>query len=92
MARRVAAAREAAEQSVMEVQTQAADLKREARETAGRQDQPRYETLISEAQAEAEAVLAQARDRAEKLRSSGVARMDAVVGRAVEDVVGLKSE
>jgi vacuolar-type H+-ATPase subunit H len=90
--RRIAAARRAAEMIEIKARAQAVDLKREAHEAGRREGRAQYEELVSRAEVEAEALLAQAHSQAEDLRRKGDLHMDAAVHRAVEVVVGLGGE
>jgi vacuolar-type H+-ATPase subunit H len=90
--RRIAAARRVAEMTEVKARAQAADLKREAREAGRREGRAQYEQLVSRAEVEAEALLAQAHSQAEDLRRKGDMHMDSAVHRAVEVVVGLEGE
>ena len=90
--RRVAAAHRAAEATAQKAQAQAEGIKRHACETGQREGQAQYREIISRAEEEARALVAQARRRAGILRRQGDLCMDDFVCRAVEIVIGQEQE
>jgi vacuolar-type H+-ATPase subunit H len=92
VARQIAVSRETLESARRTVEAQAADLKRQAQETGRHESQSQYDNIIAEAHGEAEALLAQARQRADDLRYRGNARMDRAVLHAVSLVIGKADE
>jgi nucleotide-binding universal stress UspA family protein len=92
VARQIAVARKTIESARATVEAQAADLKREAQEAGRRESQSQYDTVIAEANSEAETFLAQVRQQADDLRCRGNARMDVAVRRAVSLVSGEAGE
>lgn len=92
VSRRVAAAREDAEQSEAHARSQISAIKEEIESEGHREGEALYDRLIADARAEAEIMVAEARDQAEILRFRGQARMDDAVRRAVEFVIGIGGE
>lgn len=90
--RRVAAARKVADQALAIAQSQAADLKRQAVQAGRRDGEARYQEIISQAENEARAILAQARSQAQQLCQDGNLRMDDAVRHAVAIIIGRDSE
>ncbi len=86
--RKVIVAREAAEKVTAEARAQAALLKKEAKEKGEREGQIRYKEVITGAEEEAKAILAQTGQRTEELKRNGKARMDRAVERALQIVLG----
>jgi hypothetical protein len=90
VARRIAAARQAAEVAVREAQAQAADLKRQASEAGQCEGEAQSQEIISKAWEKARALSEQARIQAEGLRKQGNLRMETGVRCSVLMVTGLE--
>ncbi len=92
MARRVTAARAAADQSLVNTRAQVAQRKIDARETGMREGQILYKENVARAEEEARSLTAQAQKQAAELRQKGHQRMDAAVRLAVNVVLGRQDE
>jgi vacuolar-type H+-ATPase subunit H len=90
--RRIAKARQIAEQSINRAKSQAELLRIQAREEGQRAGQARYQEIILKAEEEADAIIAIARKRAEYLRLSGELRMDGGVSYATNLILGQEKE
>jgi hypothetical protein len=90
--RQLAAARKAAEATLEDVRSQAAQLKRKASENGRFDGEAQYRDTISQAQQEARAIVAQAQKREEGLREQAELRMEAAVRFAVAVVLGQQTE
>jgi vacuolar-type H+-ATPase subunit H len=90
--RQLAAARKAAEAALEDARSQAAQLKRKARENGRLDGEAQCRETISQAQREACAIVAQAQNREEGLRQQGELRMEAAVRFAVAVVMGQEAE
>lgn len=90
--RRIAAAREKSEEILENARKQAAVLKHAAHEAGKREGQAGYKEIISRAEEEANALVADAHYQAEKLRRRGQQRMKNGVIYAVNIVIGLAEE
>ena len=90
--RKVAAAREAAEQILENARQQGEILKRNAREAGTREGQGLYKTTIAKAEEEARALVAEAAFQAEQLKRRGRQHMRSSVSFAVNLVLGLVEE
>jgi vacuolar-type H+-ATPase subunit H len=88
VARRIAAAHQAAEVAVNEAQAQAQDLAHKARKAGHREGQAQYQETISRAKDRAHELVAQAHDQAEDLHCKGELRMEAAARRALAIVIG----
>lgn len=88
VARKIALSRELAEIRVAQAGFQARLLVDEARESGKRDGQARYQEIISTAEEEARAILAESHARVETLRCEGIRRMDMAVDQVVETLVG----
>jgi vacuolar-type H+-ATPase subunit H len=87
--RKVAAAREAAEQILEKARQQAEILKHSAREAGTRQGESLYKTTIAKAEEEARALVAEAGFQAERLKRRGQQHMQSGINHAVNLVLGL---
>lgn len=88
----VAAAREAAEQTINDARRQVKELLTEAR-TAGRQrGRVRYKEIISGAEEGSRVIVSQAHNQANRSRLKGKQHMSAAVYKAVNLVIGLEGE
>jgi vacuolar-type H+-ATPase subunit H len=90
--RRIAEARQIAEQSVNKAKSQAKLLRIQAREEGQRDGQARYQETIVKAEEEADAIIAFARKRAEVLRLRGELRMDVGVSYVINLILGQEEE
>lgn len=88
VARRIAAARQAAEEAVQEAHAQTADIKSQACEAGRQQGQAQVQAAIARAEEEAFVLLEQAHRQAERLRDRGEQRMDTAVHRVAAIVIG----
>jgi vacuolar-type H+-ATPase subunit H len=87
-ARRIAAARRAAETTWQEAKVQATDLKRQADEAGRREGEAQRQEIIRGAQERARALVAEAQRRAEALRHQGELHMDMGIRHALSVVAG----
>ena len=71
VARRVAAARQSADDAIREAQAQAAALERQASEIGRQEGLADYQAIVSNAEDEARRLIARARSQAESLRRRG---------------------
>ena len=71
VARRVAAARQSADDAIREAQAQAAALKRQACEIGRQEGLAEYQAIVSNAEDKARRLIARARSQAESLRRRG---------------------
>lgn len=90
--RRIAAARQAAEDAIREAQAQAADLKRQAREIGRQEGLADYQATVSRAEDEARKVIAQAHGQAESLRRRGDLFGETAARCAIAVVLGQEVE
>jgi vacuolar-type H+-ATPase subunit H len=89
MIRAVAAARESAEQIIANAHSEAADLKRQAREAGLQEGQAHYKATIAEAEEEAKVILAEAHDQAKKLRLRAHRQIEHGVSQVLDVILGL---
>lgn len=89
LARRIVAAREEAEQVQERARAQARLLLEEARQGGRDQGQAQYREIVARAEKEAQAILADAHDRAGALRQLGYQRMEIAVSQAVNIILGI---
>ncbi len=85
--RKIAAAREQAEQIVKDARSQAAAMQQEAEKAGSQQGQARYREVITRTEEESRALLAEAKAQARKLRLRGQQRMQTGVNLAKNFVV-----
>ena len=90
--RRVAAARQVAEDAIREARAQAADLKRQARESGHREGLADFQATVSSAEDEARRLIAPARSHADSLRRRGDLFGETAAHCAIAVVIGLKTE
>lgn len=90
--RKIAAARETAEQILENARQQAETIKRNARQAGIQEGQGHYKATIARAEEEARALVAEAKFQAERLRRRGQQRMKRAVSYAVNLVLGLPEE
>ncbi len=90
--RKIAAAREAAEQVVVKARLDAYALKKQALEDGNREGQARYREILLRGEEEAKALTVQAHSTADNLRRKGEAYMEIAVRSAVELVIGQEGD
>lgn len=90
IARKIAAAREAAEHDAANARAQSAQVKKQAEETGEREGQIRYKEIIAKAEEQASLITAQAQTDADNLRRSGASRMEQAVNEALKVILGVK--
>jgi vacuolar-type H+-ATPase subunit H len=90
--RKVAAAREAAEQILENARQQAEKIKHNAREAGAREGQGLYKTTIARAEEEARALVTEAKFQAERLQRRGQQRLKNGVACSVSLVLGLAED
>jgi vacuolar-type H+-ATPase subunit H len=90
--RRIAAARQDADQASARARRQAENMKREALQVGIREGRSRYEEIVSRAEEEAEAILADAKKQAQELRRKGQRRAKTSLNHAVRLVIGADRE
>ncbi len=88
VARRLAAASEAAEKSLLTTQEQAAQIREEACQAGRQEGEQRYGELIAESKAQADAIVAHAQEQAGALRQVSSMRLGVIVRQAVQYVLG----
>ena len=88
--RQIASTREAAGHTVAHAKTQAKDLLDDALQIGQREGEKRYREMISNADEEAQVIIAQARKRAEHLRRRAGQRFAVGVRRSLNVVIGLE--
>jgi vacuolar-type H+-ATPase subunit H len=86
--RKIVAIREAAEQIVAKARLDAVSLKNQSCENGQRQGQSRGQEILSSAEEEARAIIAQAHAQAENLRRKGEARMETAVRSVMDLIIG----
>lgn len=90
--RKIAIARKDREHTLANAQVQAKILLDESRESGTRKGQIQYREIVSEAEEEAIAILAEADHRAEEIRQKGSRYMDIAVRRVVNIITGMEDE
>jgi vacuolar-type H+-ATPase subunit H len=90
--RRLAAAREAAEQIVAKARLDAASLMNQTREEGQREGQARSREILSRGEEEARALITQAHSQAESLRRKGEGRMESVVRSVFYLIIGQEGD
>jgi len=90
--RRVAAARQSAEESLAGARSEAANLKKQAKEHGLLRGQAQYQEIISKAEENAKVIVAQARRRSEEVSQRGRRRIDEAVRRVMSIIVGLEAD
>jgi len=90
--RRIAAAREVAEKTLVEARAQAAMRKEEARQAGRLEGDKISQQVVSQAEEMARLTLEQAHQQAEMLRRKGEHRMTQAIAWAVKFVIGLEEE
>lgn len=90
--RKIAIARKDREHTLANVQAQAKILLDEARENGKRTGRTQYREIVSEAEEEARAILAESDHRAEEIRRKGSRYMDIAVRRVVNIITGMEED
>jgi vacuolar-type H+-ATPase subunit H len=90
--RRIAAARQAGEESLAKARSEAANLKRQAKERGQRKGQSQYREVVSGAEEEAQALVAKAQKRASELLQRGEKKIEIAVQKAINFVLGISDE
>jgi vacuolar-type H+-ATPase subunit H len=90
--RKIAAAREAAEQIVTKAHRDAAILKNQSREEGQREGKARCREIISRAEEEAGALVVQAQSQAENMRRKGDTNMETAVRNVITLIIGLEGD
>ena len=90
VARQIAAAREAAGMTVARAKSQAKELLADARQSGQREGDKRYKEIVSNAEEEAQVIIAQARKRAENLRRRAGHRLAIGVRCGLNVVIGME--
>jgi vacuolar-type H+-ATPase subunit H len=90
--RKTVVARENAERCLAEALTQAARIKKQAREAGTRVGNVQYKDIVARAEEEARAITAHAQNQADTLRQKGHNRMEMAVEYAVSIVLGLDKD
>jgi vacuolar-type H+-ATPase subunit H len=85
--RKIAAARENAEQILKDARRQAAAIKQEASETGSQEGKARYRAIIAKTEEESRAIVAEAKAQARKLRRRGQERMQTGVSVAINFII-----
>jgi vacuolar-type H+-ATPase subunit H len=88
----IAAAREAAENIIASAKKEAAEVKRQARESGLREGEVHKRAMIAKAEEEARLILADAQNLARELRRKGQTRMGGGVEFAVNIILDLQQE
>jgi flagellar biosynthesis/type III secretory pathway protein FliH len=88
----VAAARQSAEESLAGARSEAANLKKRAKERGLQRGKAEYQEVISKAEENAKVIVVQARRRSEELSQRGRRRVDEAVHRVASIVVGLEAD
>lgn len=88
----MAAARESAGLAVADAKMQAEKLINEARDAGHREGQTQHKEILSRAEEEAQALIAQAQNQAGELRRKGRERMEAAVRHALKIIVSVDVE
>ena len=92
MIRAIAAARESAEQIIANAHSEAAEIKRQAREAGFQEGQAHYKKTVADAEEEAKVILAEAHDQAKKLRQRAHRQIDHGVSQILDIILGLVPE
>jgi vacuolar-type H+-ATPase subunit H len=90
--RRIAAARETADQVVAKARAEAASQKNQSREDGQCEGQARYREIISRGEEEASALIVQAHSQAESLRRKREAHLETAVRSVIHLIIGQEGE
>ena len=90
--RRIAAARQSAEESLAGARSEAASLKKQAKERGLQRGQSQCQEIISKAEENAKVTVVQARQRSEELSQRGRRRIEEAVRKAANIIVGLEAD
>ena len=88
--RKIAMAREDREHTLTKAKAQAKILLEEAQESGKRKGQTQYREIVSEAEEEARAILAESDHRAEEIRQKGTRYMDFAIRQVVNIITGME--
>jgi vacuolar-type H+-ATPase subunit H len=88
--RKIAMARKDREHTLTKAKAQAKVLLDEARESGKRKGQTQYREIVSEAEEEARAILAESDHRAEEIRQKGIRYMDIAIRQVVNIITGME--
>lgn len=89
---KIAAAREAVDQTINETSRQVKELLTEAKAAGLSRGQVRYKEIVSRAEEESRVIVSQAHNQAKRLRQKGKQHMSAAVHKAVDMVIGLEGD
>ncbi len=87
---RIAAAREEAGQMVVKAQSQAMQIKIQARETGRRRGQAEFGNIVTQAEEEAGGIISLANSQAEDLQIKGQRHLLEAVNQAVQIILGIE--
>ena len=90
--RKNVAARENAERLLAEARTQATRIKKQAQEVGTRTGKVQYKEIVSRAEEEARAIIANAQNQADTLQQKGYSRMEMAVEYAISIILGLEKD
>lgn len=90
--RQVAAAHQDAERILADARQEAAQIKNLAKETGRQEGQTRYQEIVSKADRDARALVAQAQRRSDELSQKGERHMELAVRRVIEIILGQEDE
>ena len=88
--RKIVAARDASEHGAANARAQAAQIKKQARDSGSRGGQIRFKEIVSKAEEEARTIVTHAHNQAGDLHRKGQARMEVAIQEAIGIVLGLK--
>ena len=88
--RKIVTAREASEHAVDRARSQAAQIKKEARDSGIRDGQILYKRIVFKAEEEAHTIVAHAHNQAEELGRRGQTRIETAIQEAMSMVLGWK--
>jgi vacuolar-type H+-ATPase subunit H len=90
--RKIAMARKDGEHTLTKAKTQAQIIVEEAQESGKRKGQTLYRDIVSEAEEEARAILAESDHRAVEIQRKGFRYMDIAVRQAVNIITGMEED
>ena len=88
--RRIAAARQSAEESLAGAHSEANNLKKKARERGIQRGQAQYQVIVSDAEESSKVMVLKAQQRSEELSQRGSRRIDEALQKAASIIVGLE--
>lgn len=92
VARRIAAARDAASRKINSAREEAARIRNAGRQKGEQSGQALYREILKKAQEDAEGMCAQARSQAEQLRQRGIQLMPAAVEHILKILLDLEED